>query len=292
MDDTIRFFESRYVAGLAGRYDAHEAKSLLFYAVSELLGCRFADYEAHKDTPLTALVKSRLYNVLDELQKGRPLQYILGYAWFMGSRFRVNEAVLIPRPETEELADLVIRDLRTGIGKAHVLDIGTGSGCIAIMVKKKVPDCTVVALDISGEALAVARQNAQDLSADVSFVQGDIRHWQEVLAPDRPFDVIVSNPPYVTPAEKEQMHANVLAHEPHVALFAPEDDPLFYYRHIAAAARACLRPGGRLYTEINRVFGNDICALFQQYGLSRTELLRDMQGADRIVSALKPLEQS
>ncbi len=289
MDDTIRFFESRYVAGLAGKYDAHEAKSLLFYTVSELLGYRFTDYEAHKDTLLTELVKSRLYEVLDELHKGRPLQYILGYAWFMGSRFRVNEAVLIPRPETEELADLVIRNLRVGTEKRHVLDIGTGSGCIAIMVKKKLPDSTVLALDISAEALAVARQNAQDLSADVSFVQGDIRHWQEILAPDRPFDVIVSNPPYVTPAEKEQMHSNVLEYEPHVALFAPEGDPLFYYRHIAAAASACLRPGGHLYTEINRVFGNDVCALFQQYGLSSTELLRDMQGADRIVSAVKPL---
>jgi release factor glutamine methyltransferase len=292
MDDTIRFFESRYVTGLAGRYDAHEAKSLLFYVVSELLGYRFADYEAHKDILLTELIKTRLYEVLGELRKGRPLQYILGYAWFMGSRFRVNESVLIPRPETEELADLVIRDLRTGMGKAHVLDIGTGSGCIAITIKKNVPGCAVLALDISGEALAIARQNAQDLSADVSFLQGDIRHWQEVLVPGRPFDVIVSNPPYVTPAEKEQMHSNVLAHEPHVALFTPEEDPLFYYRYIAAAARACLRPGGRLYTEINRVFGNDVCALFRQYGLSGTELLRDMQGADRIVSAVKPLEQS
>src|SRR5690606_38629695 len=153
-----------------------------------------------------------------ELKKRRPLQYILGYAWFMGNRFGVNESVLIPRPETEELADLVIRDLRGSPRKAHVLDIGTGSGCIAIMIKKKVPECTVSALDISADALAVAQRNASDLSADIAFFQADIRYWQEVLTVAGQFDVIVSNPPYVMPSEKEQMHSNVLEHEPHLAL--------------------------------------------------------------------------
>ncbi len=289
MNNTIRFFESQYVAGLYGLYDAHEAKSLLFYIVSELMGYRLSDYDHRKDQPLSQLTQGRLYEVLSELEKRRPLQYILGHAWFMGNRFRVNESVLIPRPETEELADRVIRDLRGSTRKAHVLDIGTGSGCIAIMIKKKVPECTVSALDISADALAVARRNASDLSADIVFFQADIRCWQEILTVAGLFDVIVSNPPYVMLSEKEQMHSNVLEHEPHLALFVPEEDPLLYYRHIAAAASACLRPGGRLYTEINRVFGNEVCDVFRQCGLTQTALLQDMQGADRIVSAVKPL---
>src|SRR5690554_3040474 len=183
-------------------------------------------------------------NIQTALIKGKPLQHILGQAWFFGLSFQVNEHVLIPRPETEELVDLIIRE--NNKAPIKLLDIGTGSGCIPIALKKNLPaTSSVYALDISPEALAVARKNAEALQADVQFIQNDILSENPViLLLNEKFDVMVSNPPYITPAEKKEMHVNVLDHEPHLALFVEEEQPLIFYEAIARYAKQQLKSGG------------------------------------------------
>lgn len=286
MHQSIRQFERLYTEQLQGHYDASEARSLLIYSMAEIEGYSNNDYLINKDKILTDYVIKRLNEVLNELKNGRPLQYILERAWFMGYPFLVNESVLIPRPETEELVDRIIRDYRPHGSTAFLLDIGTGSGCIAISLQKKLPGSTVYALDISDDALQVARSNAENLNAKIHFMQSDI--LQAKVQEQLPiFDVIVSNPPYILPSEQSTMQAHVLKQEPATALFVPEDDPLLFYRQIGKYALQQLKQGGCLYVEINRRFGSETVALFQRQGFTETTLYTDMQGADRIIKAVK-----
>jgi release factor glutamine methyltransferase len=192
--------------------------------------------------------------------------------------------VLVPRPETEELVKLIIDEASTHSESFSIIDIGTGSGCIAVTLKKKLPRCHVYALDVSEEALAVAKQNAARHDCDINFLHLDILSAEDV-AKLPACSVIVSNPPYVTPAEKSGMHANVLDYEPHLALFTPSDDPLLFYRAIAEAARQKLKPAGKAFVEINESFGPETCIVFQNAGFTDVQLKQDMQGKDRMVIA-------
>jgi release factor glutamine methyltransferase len=220
-----------------------------------------------------------LQSVLSRINQHEPVQYILGEADFFGRRFNVNDGVLIPRPETEELVRLVLEEI-TGRGPCHVLDIGTGSGCIPITIKLEASNTDVIATDISDVALSVARENAARMNADVTFTKHDILHEDLMF---QNVDVITSNPPYIAYDEKKLMSKNVTNYEPALALFVPDDDPLIFYKRIAAQANHILRAGGMLAVEINERFGRDVMALFQASGFTRVRILKDLSNKDRIV---------
>ena len=215
---------------------------------------------------------------IDRLLKDEPVQHILGFAYFYDRPFSVNEHVLIPRQETEELVSLII-DQYPG-GKIDLLDIGTGTGCIPITLALALPQVKATGLDVSEEALHIAQQNANKLNAVVEFVRKDI--LQDDI--QGRYDVIVSNPPYITQAERTTMHANVLDYEPGLALFVPNNDPLRFYRRITALAIDHLKPGGRLYFEINEHYGSETKDLLDESGFSETRLISDLNGKHRIVT--------
>ncbi|HWL00024.1 MAG TPA: peptide chain release factor N(5)-glutamine methyltransferase, partial [Parapedobacter sp.] len=207
-------------------------------------------------------------------------------AWFMGMKLAVSPAVLIPRPETEELVQLII-DHQSTSASLRIIDIGTGSGCIAIALKKALPQAHVYALDVSDDALGIARRNAESQSAYINFIHADILEWELIFQDEQRFNIVVSNPPYITADEQVDMHNNVLEHEPHLALFVQGEAPLLFYEHIGAFASHHLQKGGDLYVEINRGYGQAVCNLFQKKELGIVSLLQDMQGADRMVHAKK-----
>ncbi len=225
-----------------------------------------------------------LESVAAELYQDRPIQYILGYTWFFDLKIRVNEAVLIPRPETEELADRIIRD-QAGSSPV-ILDIGTGSGCLAIVLSRAFPGSRVYATDISPEALETARDNARRNQAGIHFYQDDILHQ----APPQslpPFTLIVSNPPYVRNSEKNQMERNVLAWEPHGALFVEDEDPLVYFSAIRDFCLGHLAENGRLYLEINENLGPETAALFDGPEFKDTMIIKDIRQKDRFIKTIK-----
>ncbi|GAA4821352.1 peptide chain release factor N(5)-glutamine methyltransferase [Algivirga pacifica] len=226
---------------------------------------------------------SSLETPLQKILKGIPLQYALGQAHFYGRDFAVNPNVLIPRPETEELVHKILPYLRPN---SNLLDIGTGSGCIPITLYLEGPQPNTFAIDISTAAITTASQNATKLQAKVTFIHKDI--LAEELDELPPLDIIVSNPPYVTEAEKEQMLDNVLKHEPHLALFVPNHTPLLFYERIAELAIKQLRTGGMLFFEINEQFGKETKEMLEQKGFQEVGIHKDMQGKDRICVAIKP----
>ena len=224
-----------------------------------------------------------LLPLAQQVARGVPVQYVLGYAYFCGMKFRVTPSVLIPRPETEELVEWVISSVKRYGAEPRILDVGTGSGCIAITLAKRIPSAHVTALDISAEALQVARRNAEALHAEVRFQQLDILHQQ----PQGTYDLIVSNPPYVCESEKATMERNVLDHEPHLALFVPDATPLLFYEAIARQALTPLTPNGQLYFEINRLYGTALTTLLHSLGYTDIQLRRDHFGNDRMIKAIK-----
>ena len=230
----------------------------------------------------------KIHFACKELLRQRPIQYITGTAWFYGNPFKVSEDVLIPRPETEELCDWIIKDSLITFKdntNLRILDIGTGSGCIAITLKKNIDNTTVTALDVSPEALQVAAANAKTLNAKIDFLQADI--LKNELLPVSSFDIIVSNPPYVRESEKEWMKPNVLEHEPHLALFVPDQDPLVFYEAIAKMALHSLTKTGRLYFEINENLQKELKILLENLGLNQLEFKKDMNEKVRMLSCTK-----
>ena len=217
-----------------------------------------------------------------------PLQYVLGIGYFMDMEFIVNSSVLIPRPETEELVSLILKQYSESkaVSKLNILDIGTGSGCIAISLKKFLPLSSVSAIDISNEALKVAVENASANKVEINFTRKDIldqAQWETIPQ----FDLIVSNPPYVTHEEKKQMQLNVLDHEPHTALFVPDDDPLLFYREIIALAKLKLCEEGSLWFEINEMFGVELKELAESQGFKEVNIFFDIRGKSRFLHAVK-----
>lgn len=214
-----------------------------------------------------------------------PIQYLLGEAEFYGRTFQVNSSVLIPRPETELLVhEIRCEFLKPGSEALRILDIGTGSGCIAITLALEIPRATVYATDISKEALETAQQNAESLHASISF------HEQDILSEEisfGPFDLVVSNPPYISREEKAAMKQNVLMYEPHLALFAPAEEPLAFYKAIASKSREILSEGGSVWVEINEHFGDDVCNVFIDYDYQSVRMFKDLDNKNRIVTAIR-----
>lgn len=286
---TLGDIESIYINQLPSFYDKDEAKAIAALAVEHVCHLSRTYYLLHKNDPLTLMQETSLIRILDELRLGRPLQYVLEEADFFGLRFKVNSGVLIPRPETEELVHWILTVIGESknadglTGDFSILDIGTGSGCIPVALKKNLPQALVSATDISHEALETAMRNAVLNGTDIRFIYGDILDNTFSLQPSS-FNLIVSNPPYIRPSERSGMHQNVLEYEPHTALFVPEDDPLLFYRHIADFSLKHLRPGGSLFLEINESLGLETCALLGQKGFE-TELKKDLRGKDRMVMA-------
>lgn len=283
MQRTWKDIESAYIKILASLYPEGESRELFFLAAEEVGGLRKYEFSLLKNEAVAQNIDSRLLQILDQLAMGRPIQHIFGKAPFYGQEFFVNEHTLIPRPETEELVDLIIRDWRDA-SSIKLIDIGTGTGCIVLSLAKHL-NADSWAVDISAEAIAVAKKNAQALKTDVSFIQADILEWEFMFSERQNFDIIVSNPPYITPAEKEEMHRNVLQYEPHLALFVEESAPLLFYDHIADFALHHLAEEGTLYFEINQFLGEETADLLKKKGFSVVELFKDINGADRIIRA-------
>lgn len=237
---------------------------------------------ANGDREITDFTASRIDAVVSKVLAGEPVQYAVGKARFMGNDFEVSPAVLIPRPETAALVDMITDDFGSR-SDLSVLDIGTGSGCIAISLGRALPFSKVEGIDISGDALAVARDNAKSLGVSVDFHKADILNAAVPAVPV--YDIIVSNPPYVCESEASGMDARVLDYEPHTALFVPDSDPLLFYRAIARYAAKALRSGGRLYFEINSRFGNEMQAMLKDEGFSDVLIRRDFRGLDRYAVA-------
>lgn len=284
---TIKDVFASYRQGLDNLYGPQETDAITLTVLEELTGFSRAKIKAFPDDLIQADSAEKLRAILDELKTGKPVQYILGYTEFYGLQFWVNPATLIPRPETEELVDWVIKESKKvngGSKKLSILDIGTGSGCIAITLKKHLPDAGVSAIDISGDALKTAIRNAVINEVEVDFIADSILEIKSDIK-NREFDIIISNPPYVTLVDKLQMHQNVVDFEPHTALFVPENDPLVFYRAIADFAVTHLVPGGKLFFEINESFGAETVQLLRDKGFDKIELRQDMSGRDRMIRA-------
>lgn len=264
---------------LQTHYQAGETAWLTRIICHEMLGQSMTDYYLGKDIVLSANKETELANILTRLYRYEPIQYIQGKAQFLGRDFRVTPDVLIPRPETEELVERMTGQLPAG---AHLLDIGTGSGCIAISLALSIPDAQVTAWDISAEALSIARENARTLGTSIRFVKCNALSVQ----PEETcyYDAIVSNPPYVTESERTDMEPNVLEWEPAQALFVPDNDPLRFYRRIAELGRQMLKPEGKLYFEINRAYGEAIAEMLQKYDYTHIRIEKDRYGNIRFAT--------
>lgn len=268
-----------YTIKLQQLYSKKESESLVFWLFEEFLGKKRMDI---LNDQIIDSVPDELTVALESLLSGRPIQYILGKTPFYGREFLVSPAVLIPRNETEELVHLIIKENpKPGL---KILDIGTGSGCIPITLGLEMNAPTVFTIDISMEALEIAKQNAEILNAKVEFLGLDI------LKDDLPFedlDIIVSNPPYVRHSEKDLMHTNVLAHEPHLALFVYDEDPLLFYRVIGQKAKIALKQDGKLYFEINEAFGNETKKLMEDLGFGEVKIFEDLNGKERMIRGIR-----
>lgn len=266
-------------------YEQSEAMNIADLVLEKVSGQEKIDRSQHSQTFLYPEQVENLKVILSRLKQNEPVQYALEEAWFAGMKFKVNSYVLIPRPETEELVDWIIKESEKSKVKGQkILDIGTGSGCIPVALKKKITDASVSAIDVCSEAIFIAAGNAADHNTDIDFTLMDFLdegRWEEL---DQ-FHVIVSNPPYVRQSEAQTMHERVKDFEPHLALFVPDNDPLLFYKKLGDFAKSHLKPGGSLFVEINESLGNEVAGLFKSKGFKSVELRKDMQGKDRMIKA-------
>ena len=265
---------------LQGYYPDSELVPMAKLLLTQVFGMSVVELYAGKDTTFSVNERKQLDDILVRLQKLEPIQYIIGTEEFYGLTFEVNKHVLIPRPETGELVDWIIREHK--YGRVRILDIGTGSGCIAVSLAKNLEEAEVVSWDVSEKALQVAERNCRRNGVRVTLEQRDV-----LLASPagEQFDVIVSNPPYITEAEKQDMEANVLDWEPGLALFVPDDDPLRFYRRIARLGCDLLLPGGKLYFEINQAYGRETAHILEMNQYRDVRVIKDIFGKDRILTA-------
>lgn len=268
---------------LASCYSREEASSVARIVLSEGMGFSTVRIYSGKDNDLSDIEQKKLQKIVSRLLNFEPLQYVLGKASFCNLSLKVAPGVLIPRPETEELVTLIAKEWANS--EPRLLDIGTGSGCIAIALKKIISDACVEAWDISAEALSQAKKNASFVGVDISFRQIDILQLQPIKDIVEEYDILVSNPPYVLYSEQKEMDPQVLNWEPHSALFVPDEDALRFYRSIATLGRRLLREGGFLYFEINKQFGADIMMLLKSLGYKHVQLIKDQFLNDRIIKA-------
>ena len=279
---------------LTARYETGEARAVARMVLEVGFGMSMAQLLCDGLSNLSEAELLRLSEMQQRLLKGEPVQYVLGVADFGPHQLQVATGVLIPRPETYELCEEIVKDFsKSSHSPLRILDLGTGSGCIACTLAAELPAAEMTACDISAEALAIAKENARKLDVSVRFVQGDmlaLDHSEE-LAPERikiSWDVIVSNPPYICMEEAALMEPHVLEHEPHQALFVPDDDPLLFYRAIADYATKTLRHGGTLYLELNAHHAEDCQQLFIQNGFADVRLMEDQFGKLRFLKATRP----
>ncbi len=277
---SVNTLSQQIQTAISAMYDANEAKAIAQAYLNMKCGTSNLDILLGKEVEKPDEFESDLRR----LSLGEPLQYVTGKAYFLDRLFSLNTDTLIPRPETEELVIQVLN--RLGNSVKTVLDIGTGSGCIAISIALEAPNAQVTGWDIAEAAVQQARMNAKDLGANVDFKQQDVFEWAQDV---NTWDFIVSNPPYVLDAEKVEMKPHVLDHEPHLALFVPDEDPLLYYRVIGEMASRRLSPGGYLCFEINRAFGEANVNLAIEQGFEHIQLLKDFHGNDRMLIAQRPL---
>lgn len=274
---------------LISLYGDRESEQIAHWVIERITGLTRSGRLLHKSDLLTEDQESTFHQCLSELLAWRPVQYVLGESWFAGMKFFVDERVLIPRPETEEMVEEV-ESRKSKIESeqpVRLLDVGTGSGCIAISLKKKNEGWDVWGVDKSNDALAVARINAKNLGADIHFFQADILDDKSrALLPV--FDIIVSNPPYIPVKDKDQMRDNVLKYEPHAALFVNNNDPIIFYREIIHFSVDHLKPGGLLFFEIHEQLAEEVISLLSSNGYLQIKLKQDMQGRDRMIFAVKP----
>lgn len=291
MSTKIKDYRTQFIQELSSIYDAGEAESFFYLILEEKKQLKRIDLALNPDLTFSNEEIQIWNSILEQLKQEIPIQYLLGKTSFYGLDFEVNENVLIPRPETEELVEWIIESrkleagsqkLEDGSQKIKILDIGTGSGCIAISLAKNIPNAQVFAIDVSEKALATARENANINEVKVTFIKKNILETKDLK---QQFDIIVSNPPYVRELEKQEIKKNVLDNEPHLALFVEDDDALIFYRKIAELAKENGSPNGQLFFEINQYLGKEMMELLEKMGFKNIELRKDIYGNDRMMKA-------
>ena len=282
----IKEYRSYFIQELTPIFDAGEAESFFYLILEEKHQLKRIDLALHPDLVFSEAEIIVWNSILEQLKQEIPIQYLLGKTSFYGLDFEVNPGVLIPRPETEELVDWIIKSNLKGQNSKslNILDIGTGSGCIAISLAKNIPNAQVFAIDVSEKALAAAKTNAENNSVNVTFINQNILETADL---EQQFDVIVSNPPYVRNLEKEEIKKNVLDNEPHLALFVEDNDALIFYKKIAELAQKNLSENGQLYFEINQYLGKEMVDLLEKMNFKNTELRKDIYGNDRMTQSTK-----
>ena len=289
----LKNYKTTFLQGLSSLYDEQEIDSFFYIVLEKLHGLKRIDLALNPETVMDGTHLKQWKSIVSDLKIQKPIQYILGETEFYGLPFLVNEATLIPRPETEELVELIIKEEGRGKreeGRVKILDIGTGSGCIAISLAKNLQNAEVYAIDVSEKALATAKRNAELNNVIVNFTNVDILKINDLeqlptsnfQLPTK-FDIIVSNPPYVRNLEKAEIKPNVLEYEPHLALFVEDTDALLFYRKIAELAVKNLNVNGKLYFEINQYFGTETVQLLEDLGFRNVELKKDIYGNDRMI---------
>lgn len=293
----IKNLKSHFFSELQTIQEESEIESFFFILTEYLFNLKRIDISLNPDFEVSETDLEKWKTIISELKTEKPIQYITGEAWFYGYRFEVNENTLIPRPETEELVEWIIESQKSKVKsqKISILDIGTGSGCIPISLKKEIPNAIVSAIDVSEKALEMARKNAVDNEVEVHFILQNILEIDTLnelpisnFQFQTEFDVIVSNPPYVRNLEKQEIKKNVLDYEPHLALFVEDSDALLFYRKIAQLALTSLTPNGKLFFEINQYLGKETVELLENLGFKNIELRKDFVGNDRMICCEAP----
>lgn len=288
----IKSLKTYFFSELQTIQEASEIESFFFILTEYIHNLKRIDISLNPDFEVSETDLEKWNTIISELKTEKPIQYITGEAWFYGYRFEVNENTLIPRPETEELVAWIVEStkLEAGSRKLNILDIGTGSGCIPISLKKEIPNARVSAIDVSEKALEMASKNAVANEVEVHFILQNILEIDDLKSISTSsfqlptsFDVIVSNPPYVRNLEKQEIKKNVLDYEPHLALFVEDTDALLFYRKIAQLALTSLAPNGKLFFEINQYLGQETLQLLENLGFSNIELRKDFVGNDRMI---------
>ena len=290
----VRDCRRHYASELEKIYGSDEANALIMMLLEHYFGIDRVKMALEPELRLSESELLTLHFAVKELLKNKPIQYVIGETEFCGMRFFVEEGVLIPRPETEEMVKAIVnKNGVTRLGNSYLarndnqslIDIGTGSGCIAISLAKLLKDSVVTAVDVSEKALEIAKKNAEANGVDVQFVLDDILNPKKPELIDNQYDIIVSNPPYVCESEKKEMRANVLDYEPSSALFVSDNDPLIFYRKILEFAQKTLKPNGQIWFEINEKFGIEMKNLCIEKGFQNVEIIKDFRGKDRILKA-------
>jgi len=285
----IQDLKNDFLKSLKSKYPIEENQSFFNLLVEKYLGLSRIEVALQSDKEISEEDVLILEKAIHRLKEFEPIQYIIGNTEFFGLPFKVDKSVLIPRPETEELVDWITNESQSK--EATILDIGTGSGCIAISLAHSLPDAKVLAIDISKEALKIAKQNALSNKVIINFIEVDVLHFENSkefqIHKEAKFDIIVSNPPYVRASEKKLMQANVLKHEPEIALFVEDEDSLLFYRKIAQLSKDYLKPEGLLFFEINEYLGKDMKEMLEVEGFSNIEIKRDIFDKDRMIKCKK-----